>query len=485
MPEMLPAVALLTFHPQEIPGTNLLADVSILERTYRQLHPGLLRYNTPAEMEGHFRQLRADVSNGATLGEAFLAFSEFAAKVQCSHTHANFYNQPKATAEALFGGRNRLPFHFIWLDDRMVVTKDQTSNGTLPPGTEIVSLDGRPAKAVLRRLLRMARADGANDAKRRADLEVQGVGRYEAFDVFYPLCFPPKGESARLVVRRPRDRGPSVVEARYIAPEQRRPLESVPSGGVVPWSFRQLEPRTGYLRMPTWALYNSKWDWKVFLDATFAQLSANGSDLVIDLRGNEGGIDVGTEILRHVVVRPLDVASQARYTRYRHVPSYLRGNLDTWDPSFYDWGKSATSPRYVPEARTDLFRMTRFDDGSAMDRIEPNSPRYTGKLGVLVDASNSSATFQFAQIVKRERVGTLVGTTLGGNRRGLNGGAFFFLTLPNSRIELDVPLVATISGTPQPDGPIEPDLRVRRTAEGIAMGRDEVLEASLQHLKRG
>ena len=47
---------------------------------------------------------------------------------------------------------------------------------------------------------------------------------------------------------------------------------------------------------------------------------------------------------------------------------------------------------------------------------------------VLVNAANSSATFQFAKLVKDNQLGTLVGQPTGGNQRGINGGAFFFAT---------------------------------------------------------
>ena len=35
----------------------------------------------------------------------------------------------------------------------------------------------------------------------------------------------------------------------------------------------------------------------------------------------------------------------------------------------------------------------------------------------------------------------MVGQVTGGNLRGINGGAFFFLNLPNSRLEIDLPLI--------------------------------------------
>jgi hypothetical protein len=94
---------------------------------------------------------------------------------------------------------------------------------------------------------------------------------------------------------------------------------------------------------------------------------------------------------------------------------------------------------------------------------------------VLTDAACSSATFQFAQVIRDTGIATLAGTATGGNRRGINGGAFFFLRLPACGLEVDLPLIGRFPATPQPDAGIEPDVTVPMTAADIAAGRDPVL----------
>jgi hypothetical protein len=101
---------------------------------------------------------------------------------------------------------------------------------------------------------------------------------------------------------------------------------------------------------------------------------------------------------------------------------------------------------------------------------------------VLCDASNSSATFGFDQTCKDNGLATLIGQTTGGNRRGINGGAFFFLQLPASGMEVDLPLIASFPATPQPDTAIEPDIAVGTMAKDIAMGRDPQMQAATRHL---
>lgn len=156
---------------------QLAGDVRLLRQAYEALHPGLYRYNTPEQIGRAFAELSERLKKGATLRETFLALSEFTAKIKCGHTYVNFFNQRDNVVSALFTGKNRVPFYFRWIDDRMVVTRDLSAERSLSPGTEVLSINSVKTADMLRRLLPMTRADGANDAKRIALLGVTGVSR--------------------------------------------------------------------------------------------------------------------------------------------------------------------------------------------------------------------------------------------------------------------------------------------------------------------
>ena len=293
---------------------------------------------------------------------------------------------------------------------------------------------------------------------------MQGTEKYETFDVYLPLYFPQIGAKQTLAIRTPSGERRTVEVAALTYAQRlaaRHEGDDDPQSG---WSLDTSDQTLAILRMPTWALYDSKWDWKAFLDRTFAELDRRKpAALVIDLRGNEGGLDVGDAILPHLLSAPLVLHEPPRLVRYRKVPDALAPMLDTWDPSFKDWGSDAVR-------HDDRFYTLRDDDGNVGPRrIEPKSPRYAGRVFVLVGPTNSSATFQFAEQVQRNHLGTLVGQTTGGNQRGINGGAFFFLRLPNTQIELDLPLIARfVDGVP--DAGLTPDIAVVPSVDDIARG---------------
>jgi len=260
-----------------VPAADLQSDLALLRRAFESLHPGLHRYRSPAEIDAAFAALDREFARDRTLAEAYLGFARLTAYLQCGHTYPNFYNQSPAVTAALLEAP-RLPFEFRWLESRMVVTRSFATTPALRPGAEVLSIDGRPAGEILAALLPYSRADGANDAKRISNLEVQGRGRYEAFDVYFPLRFPrPASQPFELVVRRSPGAATEEVSVPGMAAAARPATEGAPRGATNPWQYLEPEPGVGLLRMPTWALYNSSWDWQGYLDGLCSAISRIGA----------------------------------------------------------------------------------------------------------------------------------------------------------------------------------------------------------------
>lgn len=468
-----------------IAAADLQADFAVLKKAYEAMHPGLYRYNSKAQMDAHFAALRAEFDRDLSLRQAYLAFSIFLAKIKCGHSYPNFFNQPQTVADALFKNQDKVPFYFRWIDRRMIVTRNFSGDARLAPGAEVLAVNGVPAQKILARLLTVARADGNNDAKRVSYLEIAGNSNYEAFDVYYPMFFPLAANRFELRVKTLSARRIETLNVASLTYEQRlAPIKAATEarrGAAAAeriWDFTFFDERTAYLRMPTWALYDSKWDWKSFLENSFDQLTEKKTaHLIIDLRGNEGGLSVGDVILSRLIKRDTPLEQFKRLVRYRKAPDELLPFLDTWDKSFKDWGAAAI------EQNDGFYRLTRYDDNEKGSVIKASPRPFSGRTFVLVGAANSSATFEFAQAAQQNKLATLVGQPTGGNRRGINGGAFFFLRLPKSKIEIDLPLIGFFPPGAPPNAGLEPDIAIKPAAEDAARNVDTELKILRQRLQ--
>lgn len=443
------------------------ADLAILKAAYEALHPGLDRYLGSARFAARIAELHRWAARDRTAGAWFVELGRLTAAVRCGHSYPNPVNQSDKVMAAILDGRDRLPFAFRWLDRRMVVVRALRDDVSLRPGQVIDAVDGTAAPELLRRMLPLARADGSNDGKRIALMQVDGTGRYGAFDVYRPLVAPARGDGAVAV----RSQGRTLLLPAMTDAERQR---ARPGGNERQgWTF-ELREGVGVLTMPDWAMYNSKWDWRGFIDQAVDRLIDEGArGLVVDLRDNEGGNDCGNRLLARVIERPLTLPAYQHLVRYRRSPDALRPYLDTWDSSFRDWGEAARASE-----RPGFFRLVRKGESEGAETIEPVGRRFAGKVAVLVSATCSSATFQFALAVKQSGVGTLVGTTTGGNRRGINGGAYFFVRLPGTGMEVDLPLIGYFPSAPQPDSGVEPDVRVVPAIADLTAGRDRAMDVA-------
>lgn len=452
--------------PVRLTAKQAQRELRILKRALVELHPGLYRYQTPEQFEATFSAAQTQVVDGSDALEVYLIASRIAASVRCGHTWTNPLNQSD-TLRATLASLPALPLRLRLLEGRFLVTA--SADALVPINAELLSIDGRTPATLVAEFMPYLRADGDSDGKRLSQLDSDENGG--AMDRLLPLLHPP-GPHGYVLTIQPRGGSPrrAAVSAMTESERERR----LAAAGMLPqapdWRL-DIEGDIAVITLPTFAFWDSDYDWRGFLQRSFGTLAERDIDkLVLDLRRNEGGDDsIGDTLQSYLLTAPFAGSAPRMESAYERAPYDLARYMDTWDFGFFDH----TGQVVRGEGRNWVQRE------QPQDRvIVPVARPYSGRVVLLTGPRMSSAGFLIARNLKASGSAILIGQPTGGSLRGLNGGQLAWLLLPTSGVSVDIPLIGGFARTPQPPSGVEPDIAIRTRLEDVAEGIDPDMVAA-------
>ncbi len=452
---------------------ELRADFAVLRSSLEEGHGGIYRYSTKAQMDSVFERAEQAIVAPMTELEFYRLLAPVVAALNDGHTGLSGSRELEGT---LRDQPILLPFKLAFHAGTAYLHRNYSDHPDLAMGGEVVTLNGDSMDAVVSRLFSILPSDGRVETSKYrrlestsafGDLYSRAFGITTSFELSYRSphdgtiqSLSVDGITAAGLTRRFESRYAEVARAE----RNRPPVELTYRDGIPILTVRTFGGRT---------ISNAGIDYPAFLQSTFQELAdSNSQNLIIDVRNNGGGSDEYGKLLAAYLI-------DETFDYYR----YLEVNSDSF--AFLEY--SGMSNGDLPRHRFRANERGKFDflGHPNLGPQQPLEPNFRGDVYVLINGASFSATGEFTSVVHHHRRATFVGEECGAGYYGNTSGMMVGVTLPNSGINVRIPLVRytmAVSGYEPADRGLIPEHHVEPAIEDLIAGRDTVLEYALAYI---
>jgi C-terminal processing protease CtpA/Prc len=381
-------------------------------------------------------QLQVELSDDKSDLQEFKLYSEMIARLDCGHTQ--ILNNRKIQSEWLLEqkalpidmylvGRHLVVGEIIQEDYENTIRDNDPSGGPseIPVGSEIITIDEKTVPQMMQEMGKYLSGDEG----------AMGFKYYQAkelFEFYRHLSFPLSKDSVEVTYVSPK----SDTLTQYLQPGKapihsmnRRLLQAsdayLENEGNY-GKFKIVNDQYGYFRFTTFA-QSSGAEYDAFLNESFRKLKKNNIDqLVVDLRGNTGGVMqydfikyfVGerTNIGRYVIAKPFKGLDN-KYVKKVNMP-FIRY-------AFLSWSQKRS------------VRDGTFNNGTVYTEHVSDDVRFKGKVSVITDEGTFSSAAILACHLKTLAQAKIVGRPSGGSFYSGNAGTLM-VKLPESGLLISV-----------------------------------------------
>jgi hypothetical protein len=460
-----------------LPAEKLREDFRILRSALEQIHPALYLYKPRENLDRLFDETAKSFDRPLTRREFYLRVSPVVEKVKCGHTYFDLHQR---LLNQMMGEAMIFPLPIFFLDQKALV---DFASDDIPVGTEVVSINGRAMSEILPKMMPFIRSDGFNWTMKFRMLA-------DEFSMHHRLIFGKAKEFEIIYIPIGKMEPLKKTLASITGEELDKRISSRHSsrGKLKNYKFQWVDEKTGLLSVNSFdfgLLKKGRQKYRQFLKTTFAEIKARpaAKNLIVDVRFNEGGY-VGYDVLlftylaqkpfrdcKTAMAKTLDIPLE----KYLDKKEFSKGVEKSIEKSLVKEFKKAGDGRFHIIDEKNKIR-------------QPKPSGFKGNIYFLISGwTHSGGAVLCGMALNNDNV-TFIGQETGGGHEFYTAGNMAFYTLPNTRCQLEVPMIRYQNAVPVKAFPkgsgIRPHHRVTQSQADFIKGRDTVMEFALDLIKK-
>ncbi len=457
----------------------LLRDVALLHQGLDKYHTGMYWYTPKDSVELAFREATLQISKDLNA----LAFHKIIAPLVAlsREDHTNIF-LPESIEEKMKVEAKFLPITVVFLGRELYLLRNASGVDKNLEGRKILSINGTPVEEIVNNIGNLFASDGYIKTVKYNDL--RGFEFAKHYYYFYGNVSEFKvAFEEETITLEPLSRSSirqNLLERYGKASKQRAPGQSL--------EFQILNDSTAYLGLHTFSnstIRENKVHQNLnsFLENSFKKIAQRRiQHLIIDVSKNGGGNEGNENLVFSYLGK--------NYQKYKKVKAKTQSAIldNGTDPPIklktFGFLERTFANRKMQDGSYE--RRDNLGFGLQAYKKQPRYP-FNGKLYVLISPITYSGGSELANMIFTNQLATFIGQETGGGYLGNTSGYGQELTLPHSKITIDIPALQFVMNVddriPRGRGVI-PDHLVIPTFQEYVDGRNAALEFALTLIEK-